>query len=83
MPWATSVDAAEQQLRPILARLGYRAFDFEILTDRPFRPAAGVPDKPLRFVVTRKSQGVTRTYDERTAATEFERDLVSGQYGAP
>jgi hypothetical protein len=83
MPWPTSVDVAEQQLRPILARLGYRAFDFEILTDRPFRPPAGVPDRPLRFVVTRKSQGVTRTYDEPTAAAEFESDLVSGQYGSP
>ena len=83
MPWRTSVDAAEQQLRPILARLGYRAFDFEILTDRPFRLPAGDPDPPLRFVVTRKSQGITRTYDERTAAVEFERALVSGLYGPP
>jgi hypothetical protein len=80
--WTTSVDPAEQQLRPILSRHGYRAFDFEILTDRPPRPFRGA-EPPLRFVVTRKSVGVTRTYDERTCAADFEHDLLSERFGAP
>src|SRR2546430_845013 len=55
MSWTTSVDAAEQQPRPIVSKLGYRAFDFEILTYRPPRPFGGGPEPALIFAVTRKS----------------------------
>ena len=80
--WMTSVDAVEHQLRPILARLGYRAFDFEILPDGQPR-ALVVAQPPLKFIVRRKSNRKSATYDERTCATDFERDLRSGRFGAP